>query len=304
MTKSRKRAYAALILTAIIWGAALPIVKLALPHTTPFRWLFYRYLFAAPLSLPILIFYLSKTKPTLKQIFSIALLELLGTTLVLSVLYTGLNHTTALEASLIGATAPLFIVLGGVLFLREKEEKHEWFGLILALAGTLLITIGPLFTGNNSTTGFSLLGNGLILLQNILWASYLIIAKKVYKKVPKLLVTSISFWVGLTSFFVLSSITDPTPMLESLSTPIVLMSALYMATFGSIIALTLYMFGQNLIEASEATLFTYLQPVVAIPLSIILLKESITPTTIVAISILTAGVYLAEKRPHTSGKKS
>ena len=289
---ARKKAYLALLLNAVLWGIAPPLAKLALAHTSPFHWLFYRFLFAAIISLPLLIWLLLKHRPQLKQILLIIGLELIGTTAVLSTFYLGLELTTATETALISQAAPIFVILGGILFLREREEKHEWIGLTLAIAGTTVLTLEPI------TTNASPWGNLLILTQDLLWAGYLIAAKRLYRPISKLLVSSISFWVGLVTFFPLTFLEAPASSLfTDLTIPIVLTSSLYMATFGSIIAATLYIYGQNLIEASEATLFTYLQPLISLPLAAFWLKDRLTPTTIISGLVIAVGVYLAERRP-------
>ena len=297
MNKNRKKAYLALSINVIVWGAALPLVKLALDFTSPYRYMFYRYLIVVPLTLPILIYLLYKHKPKIKKIFEIIAMELVGTTLVLAILYEGVARTTAINASLISSTAPLFVILGGILFLKEREEKREWIGFALALFGTLIITVGPIIQNGGLLNKSSLIGNGLILIQNVIWAVYLIIAKKRYKNVPKLLVVTISFWVGLITFWVLSLATSNTPILSDLTVPVVRNVAMYMAIFGSLIGLTLYLYGQNLIEASEAVLFTYLNPLIAVPLSIYLLGDTLNPLSIIGIIFIVLGVYLAEIRP-------
>lgn len=68
-----------------------------------------------------------------------------------------------------------------------------------------------------------------------------------------------------------------------------------MAIPGSILGLTLYLYGQDKIEASEASLFTYLQPAFAIPASILLLSESISLLELLATGIIITGVIIAEK---------
>ena len=108
----------ALLLNAVIWGASLPIVKPALEFVSPFQYLFYRYLIAAPLATPLLVILLKKHKSTLKKLFGIISLELLGVTGALSFLYQGLNRTSSLEATLLANAAPVFIIIGGILFLK------------------------------------------------------------------------------------------------------------------------------------------------------------------------------------------
>ena len=296
MNNKRKKAFIALGLNVIIWGAAAPLVKWALPFTTPYRWLFYRYLIAAPLTFPIIIYYLIKSKKLIKKIFTIILLELIGTTVVLTILYEGLSRTSAIDASLISTSGPIFVIVGGIIFLKEKEEKREWIGLFVALFGSIIISIEPLFLKSNIAGDSSFIGNSLIFLQNIVWAIYLIIIKKVYKDIPKIFIGAISFSVGLVSFYVLSLITSDVPLLFDLLVPQVTISVVYMGILGSIVGLTLYLYGHDLIEASEAVLFTYLQPIITIPIAYMLLGDKLTIYSFIGILFIAFGVYLAEIR--------
>ena len=52
---------------------------------------------------------------------------------------TSLAYTTAANATLLGNTAPLWVALGAWLIFREKLSGSFWFGLLLALAGAVLI---------------------------------------------------------------------------------------------------------------------------------------------------------------------
>ncbi|MBD3250274.1 MAG: EamA family transporter [Candidatus Pacebacteria bacterium] len=311
----RIQSYLYLLINTVCWGAALIVVKPALSFTTPFRFLFYRYLLASFLSLPILFSFVKQKKFQKKlsagQLAKIFSLELLGTTLALSLLYLGLARTSAIEASLLATTTPIFITLAGIFLLKERQEKHEWLGLLLSFVGTVVLVFNPILT--NSTQfklTFSLAGNLLILTQNLTIALYYVLAKKAYHQLPKLLVTSLSFWVGLITFFFLSLSQlnfDPPllwqAVLHDWQQSSVTLASLYMATFGSIIGLTAYIKGQEKIEASEASLFTYLQPLVYLPLGFVLLNEKINPWQITSLLIILLGVVMAEKRISKQTKK-
>jgi len=292
----RTKAYLALLTTALIWGAALPIIKPSLSVISPFQFLYFRYLIAAPLTLPVLIYFLIKLKPKLKTILEIILLELFGAPLALSILYLGLAKTSALEASLITATSPVLITLGGIIFLKEKEEKLEWLGLGLSFLGTLFLVLQPLLNQQSLTTKFSLSGNLLVLIYSLSIAAYYLLAKKHYLGVPKLMVTSISYFVSFIAFYFFLSLTHQSNSVQLLKIPSVAIAAIYMGIFGSIIALTTRIYGQDLIEASEASLFTYLQGVIAIPVAFLLLNEVPTVFQIIAIIIISCGVFIAESR--------
>lgn len=305
-TKKRLVAYGFLLLNTICWGASLIAVKPSLEFTTPYRFLLYRYVIAAVLSIGFVHSYWPTIKHKSQTIWTIVWMELIGLTLTLALLYIGLDKTTALEASFISTTNPIFITLAGIIFLRERQEKREWQGLALTFLGTALLTLEPWFGSQNqintTSSNQTLWGNLLIVGQNITATVYFILAKSRYKGLPKLFVAGVSFWVGLFSFLGLSlmevqfSLTQLwTAIISDWSHPAVWIASIYMAVFGSIIGLTAYIQGQENVEASEASLFWYLQPLVYIPLGVLALKEVITPWQIVALILVGIGVWWAQK---------
>lgn len=293
-----------MLLNTLIWGAALVVVKPSLEITTPFRFLLYRYFLAAFFTLPVLWHYRKLLQKKLIKIATITgLLELLGTTAALALLYLGLEHTSAIEAGLLTMTQPLLITFAGVWFFREKETKTELLGLLIALVGTTLLVALPLLLSNQQLEEISLLGNLFVLASVLVNMFYFPLARKHYKQFPKLLIASLSFWIGLVSFLVLSAVevqfSGPallTAIQMDLAVPTVWLAAGYMALLGSIVALTAYIRAQDTLESSEASLFTYLQPLVYIPLGIWLLNESIVPLQILALKLIGLGVFIAEKR--------
>ena len=300
----RLQSYLFMIISTIAWGAFLPIVKLGFNDSdiTPFRFLFYRFCLAGVLSIPIVVYYWKRIKRKWQTLKTIVLLELVETSLALSCLYIGLSQISALEANIIATSAPLFIIFGGIIFLKERQDRHEWLGLIFAFFGTILITLEPMWHGDGSLMN-SLGGNLLIIAHNILNAIYFLLAKKRYHKIPKLFVSSISFYVGIVTFAILSIVELQfnlnlwrSSIIHDLSSSMVWGVVIYGAVFGSIIGLTAYIKGQDGIEASAASLFTYLQPAIYIPLGYFLLQESASKLQIIALLVIIFGVYLASRR--------
>jgi drug/metabolite transporter (DMT)-like permease len=308
LSPSRLQAYLYLLLNTLLWGAALIIVKPAFDTTTPFRFLFYRFLLASVLCIPILVHFYKKGLISFKVIRTVTLVELIGTTLNLGLLYLGVARTSAIEASLITTTAPIFTILLGIFLLKERQEKREWLGLVLSFGGMILLTLLPALTHGAISYHLSLLGNLLIIGANIAESTYYITAKKAYKKLPKLMIASIGFVVGAISFGFLSlwevgwsTTTLITDARVELSTVNVLIPVVYMAVFGSIIALTAYIKGQDIIEASEASLFRYLQPAVYLPLGVIFLKEPVYPLQLVGLVLILLGVFVAQLKKGRRG---
>ncbi|MEI8232756.1 MAG: DMT family transporter [bacterium] len=295
MTTKRKLAYLALTANAIIWGAAFPIVKPVFDVLSPTQYLYFRFLVAGVVSLPIFLYFYIKSHPKTSEVIKILLFETLGTVLPLLILYEGLDRTSALEASLIGATGPIFVVLGGIWFLHERESKREWQGLALSLLGSLILVIAPIFVQGLDTPSGTV-GNLYILGYNLLYAVYAVIAKKLYKTKPILYLGSLVYLVTALVYGLILSYGHALPSLSLLTTSQVLIPVLYMAIPGGILAFALYLYAQSKIEVSEANLFTYLNGVVAIPAAYLLLGEKPSPITFLAIAIIAYGVYRAEIR--------
>lgn len=295
MSKSRRLAYLALLYNSLVWGAAFPIVKPVFDFLTPLQYLYLRYLLAGILSLPIFIYFYIKKQPKVSKIIKPLLIELMGLAIPIIILYEGLNRTSALEASLIGATGPLFVILGGIIFLRERESKREWQGLALSLLGSLILIFEPVWNGHGYI-GSDISGNLLILGYNVIWAVYAVVAKKAYKTKPPLTQISLTFLGTALIHGVILATQNQLPSYELLAINHVLLPILYMAIPAGIIPNMLYLYAASRIEVSEANLFTYLHGVVAIPAAFFLLGETPSLTTLVAIFIIAYGVYRAETR--------
>jgi drug/metabolite transporter (DMT)-like permease len=298
MNKKRLKAYGLLLLTAALWGWSAPIVKYTLNFITPEGFLFYRFWLVSLLFLIPFLISLKKKPTAPRELVKLFLIGLLGGPITLLLIFWGADRTTSLNASLIVAMAPVFIVLTGALFLKEKVNRREQIGLIIAFSGTVLTVIQPLLSGNVFAQQH-LKGNLIIFIHNFVWTAYALLIKKESKKYSPLVLTAMTFFSGvlvLSPLYLCQRALLPTrPLFEIQSQAV--FGVLYMSFFGSIIAYTTYNWGVSLIEASEATLFTYLQPVFAAPLSFFWLKETITPLFLLGAFLIAIGVFRTEYRP-------
>jgi len=287
-SKNRILAYTFLLLNTALWGFAAPIIKHSLNFVSPSLFLFYRYIIAGIIFLPIFLIYKARTHHRIDHVKTL-IIALLGTPLCLLPLFYGLNQTTSIEASILESSSPIFTILMCLIFLKETIKPKEWRGLILALIGTFVIAFEPFLTGNNHVQ-LSVQGNLLIILSNIIWTVFLLLSKKI--KTNPVFLTFYSFIISIPFFYFIA-------LRESQSfalSPEALPGILYMAVGGSIIAFWAYQEGQKRIEASEAAVFTYLKPAFSIPLSILWLKESFSPVAIFATILIIVGVFISEKR--------
>jgi drug/metabolite transporter (DMT)-like permease len=298
----RSKAYALLLLNTILWGFSPPIIKQALNFITPSQLLFGRYVLASLIFLPIYFLTRKKSGLEIRNLKLVILLALLGTPLTLIPLYEGIKLTTSIEAAILTATTPILVILGGYLFLKEKVSRNEKLGVAAALAGTLLLAFEPLLS-NGSGFRFSLLGNFLILASNLIWVAFLLLIKKL--KTDASQISLVSYLVSIPVFALLIFLESPSisNLKYQISNGNAIFSIIYMAIFGSIIAFWAYTKGQEYIEAGEASVFTYLQPVFTFPLAFFWLGETISRIGLIACLLIALGVYFSEYHSRSPKKQ-
>jgi drug/metabolite transporter (DMT)-like permease len=294
----RTKAFIAFTFSSLIFGATLPLVKPALDYITPQQFLFLRYIIAFLTLTPILIITRKIHPIPAKARIPLIILELSSIGILL-IVYAALNLTTSLTAALILSTRPLFTTVASILLLKEHETKMEFFGLMIAVIGTTLIITAPYANSQSSLVSLdypALIGSGLIIITNFIAALITVGIKKTYTDIPNFSITFHHLALGALSLGLLLILTGGLPSLLVLSLPQVALPILYMAIFGSIIGLTLNFYGLSRLDASKATLFSYLQPLVYIPLGVLWLHESINELQIIGLIFTILGFLIAESR--------
>ncbi len=305
MTSHRKRAYIYLILVALIWGAAGPIIKFTLGGIDPLPFLAYRFAisgFFAILYFSISGFKLPKPKSSLLWVIGYGLLAF---TIALVALFTGLDKSTVLDLALIATIGPLIVTFGGAIIYHDHITHREKIGIFIVLIGALINSIAPfLFRGSNTR----LTGNLFIFIYLLADVSAVLLAKRaVQNKIPAATLTNMGFIVGALTIIPLALILHGSNVLlySIISLPLKYhLGVWYMALLSGTVAYYLYIRGQKSIEVSEATLFSYLQPVFAVPLAVFWLGESITATFIVGAILIATGIIIAEYKKKSSKFKT
>lgn len=303
MSKKRLTAYLLLILTSIIWGIAGPVIKHTLQFIPPFTFLFWRFLLASIIFLPFFLLCARKEKETLKTLLPIVPIGFLGIPFCLSFVFLGFERTSALDGTILLALAPIFIVLAGVFFLKEKVTKIEAAGLAIAIAGSVVMVSQPLLEGG-AFAQRNLTGNLLIIISDLIWTVYVVLSKVEFKKHSPFIITAVSFFTGLVAIFPLALIETKQLFAISNMPSAALPGLLYMVILSSVLAYFAFESGLRLIEASETTLFAYLQPIFAAPVAILWLGEKITSPFLLGAAIVAIGIFLSEfRRPRVASKQ-
>lgn len=291
-----QKAFLALIIANIIWGAAAPIFKLSLENIPPFILAFLRFFLG---SIILFIFLHKRIKPpsfTQKDTQLLLVNAIAGITFNISLFFIGLKMTLSINAPVIASAAPILTLFFALLFLKESFVFKKFLGMVLGTMGILVIVLEPLLT--KGVDG-SLLGNILLVGATISAVIGTISGKKLTEKFDPFIITFWSFVIGAISFL-------PLALWEYLQHP-GLVSQLdwrgyagiaFGSIFSSAFAYMLYNWGLSKISATDTAIFTYIDPVVGSVLAVFLLHEPITGFFILGSILIFTGIFLAEGHLH------
>jgi len=222
---------------------------------------------------------------------NIFLAAFFGTNLNLAFFFFGLEHSQAINASVLVSTAPIFTLAAGHYFLKEKFSLKLILGSLLSLLGTIVIVGIPAFHLGLP----SMLGNLSLIASSLAWVGHEIYAKKILQKYDPLVVSFYTMAIGAIIFLPVSGMELSTnPAWYSHISTNGLLGLLYGIIFASFIAYSLWQKGLSALSAGEASLVFYLLPLFGIIFSIILLHEKFNPILIVGSAIILLGIVLAE----------
>lgn len=295
MNPVRKRAYIELLIVSLIWGMASPVIKYTLGGFSPAVFLTYRFFISSIIAVFFFIFFGLKLPKNPKILGILIFNGFLLSTVSLGLLFLGTEKTTSIDSNLISAMAPITIIVAGVFFLKERVTRKESVGILIALSGTLLTIIEPVL---KSKIGFAGLEGNLLVFASVIVATVTaVLAKRLLREgVDATTATNLSFIIGfltLLPFTLPQILNSKFQILTSIPFSYHL-GVLYMAVLSGTLAYILWHRAEKSIEISEVGLFAYLYPLFGIPLSILWLKEKVTPLFAIGLFIIAIGVAIAE----------
>jgi drug/metabolite transporter (DMT)-like permease len=198
-------------------------------------------------------------------------------------------------AALVVATVPLWMTLFDWLFAGGRRPgRRTTLGLVLGFAGIGLL-IGPrLFVETTSVSPASWL---ILFLAPILWSVGSLYSRRAL--LPENTFMSTALEMLLAGFLLLLAglVTGEGQQLDVASiAPRSLLAMLYLTIFGSIVALTAYVWLLKNVDAARVATYTYVNPIIAVFLGWLLLSEAISAQMLGAVAIIVFAVLLITMR--------
>jgi drug/metabolite transporter (DMT)-like permease len=288
---NNKKAYLALTITSVVWGTTWVASKMGIAHLPAFELASIRQFMGG--SIYVIFFLLMGEKiPTLKQFAWLLPMAFLMFVSSNGIATYGLQFITSGLAALIAALYPLSVVLIERYYFKAiKITPQTLLGLFLGLLGILFIFYKDSLQMHGT---HYLLGVGLSLFAMITWSVGSIIMSR--NKINMNAYYSIG-WQMLISAFTMGLIT----LFSGKYVPIHEIPAktwgilAYMVMGGSVLAFVSFIYSMKHLKPAIASLYAYINPIVAIWVGSLLLDEKITLNNIIGTCSTLIGVYLVNK---------
>ncbi|KAA9001975.1 DMT family transporter [Affinibrenneria salicis] len=292
------RIYAKLMLSAFFWGGSAIAGKYALQDYSPALVTFARFFIAA-----LIVFLLVNTKKTLltvglKQHLQLFIIALAGVSLCYYFYFRGLLLSSAFNAGIIEATTPLLTLLIAALCGMERLTLRQLSGLLIAWLG-----VGVTMTNGDwrrlAGDGYNV-GDLLLLVSTLCFGVYNILTRRWQMAIPDRVFMFWFFFYGsmaLLPWLIGEAWRQPAAFSPRAALqPLPLLSILFMAAGGSVIAYLFFNQGIRAIGASAAAAFINLVPFVTVFLSVCLLGERVGIFQWTGAVTILVGVLVASQR--------
>lgn len=291
-----QKAFLALVVANIIWGAAAPIFKLSLENIPPFTLAFWRFFLGAFILLPFAWKHMDLKLKSRKDAVLLFLYGFLGITVNIMFFFWGLQLTYSINSPVISSAQPILTLLFAMFFLREKFYLKKFIGMVLGTVGIIVIVIEPLLL--KGVDG-SIIGNIFLVIATFAAVGQTIAGKKIINKYNPWAFTVWAFAIGAASFLPLAAYEFiKIPHLYSMLDWRGYLGVAWGAIFSSAAGYGLFAWGLSKISATDASIFSYVDPVVGTVLGYFLLHEPITGPFIIGSILIFGGIFVAEGRIH------
>jgi len=286
--RKRVAAYAGLLVLSVIWGMAFVAIKQADAELSPVNLALIRWFIACACYL-LLIPLLGKPKTKLER-KDIPRMLVIAFSIVAGYhisLYYAEESVSAGVAGILISFGPVLIVVLSALLLNEKPSMRVKLGLPLALAGTVVLSVGTV----NMSDFASFYGPAEVVLSATFYALFSVLSKPLVQKYGA---PPITFWSGLIGTAMMLPLLSQNlvSQLSALSS-IGWASVLYLSVLSTVLGYLLFFTLVSRGAVSRLSIQLFLAPIVSVTGGAVLLGEPVTAFTLVGGGMMLVAVALA-----------
>lgn len=280
------------LMVSIIYGVTFTIAKDVMPEfVKPFGFIVLRVGGSALLFWLVALF-IKVEKIALNDFPRIIASAFFGVALNMLTFFEGLSLTSPIMASVIMVTTPMIVLVLSAIIMKEKILKWKAFGIVLGLAGTVLLILYGKSIGNASN---AMWGNFLVFVNAVSYGFYLIIVKQLMEKY-----NAFSFvkWIYLFGFIMV--LPFGWKQVQEIQWEIIPTSIyakiLFVVVISTFLTYLLNLLSMKELKPTIVAVFIYLQPFFATVFAIGLGKDELSFVKIISATMIFLGVYLVTQK--------
>lgn len=215
--------------------------------------------------------------------------------------YAGMNYTTAANAALFINLSTIWVAILSPKLLGENFSKKKISGILFGIVGIIFVSTNLDFS---VLSRGQLLGDVILLSSGVVWALFMVYNKKFVMSSDSATVQSMT-WVLVITLLSITPFTIVSGSRLFDLTAVAWLAIIYTAIVCWVLPYYLWLEGLKHLSASTSTILLLSEIVVAVILSVFVLKEPITVfSTIGALLIIIAIALVSAKDKQTGGKKA
>lgn len=280
-----------MIVAMAAWGASWTSAKVIAGMAAAEVLVFWRFFMTFISFIPIILWSKENLRLSLK---TLGLIFLSAVFLIVynELFFAGLRYGAAGVGSLLVTTlSPMFTFLLSACLFGRKVGKKDLFGILLGLAGGVII----LDLGHHTPGDLVKSGNLLFLLGAMVWAALTVTSQKAQGKEVSTFVYSFYLY-GFASILDLGLALRYPVFKVFQYPPVFWWNVFYLAVFSTTFANSIYFLGSRRLGAGPTSVFMYLVPVFAVFVSWQLLNEIPKMSTLLGGILAMVAVYLVNRR--------
>lgn len=238
----------------------------------------------------ILSLFRPKEKVELKDYPKLFAASFIGFFLVQASFLMAIPEATPMTCSILSALTPVYTMFIAALTIKEPVTWKKAGGVVLSFCGIVWLILSS-STGDGGTQTTSMKGVLFMLINGLSFAVYLGVFKPLISKYS---VVTYMKWIFLFSFLISMPFAGKELATFDYSslTGILVIDLLILVVCATFMSYFLISFGQKFVRPTMVSLYSYMQPIMAIAISIAVGMDTLTLPKVVAVMIVFGGVLL------------
>lgn len=283
-------AFVAILVAVVLWGLAPVATRYLVLNADPLGVLGIRFALCSLCYLPVLPWLrLGTAEWSRRSLWLLAACGIIGVVGYNVPMTLGIRDVHAGFAGILLSTEPLWIALLSVAVLKHRLTAPLAWGLAVAFAGVVTLSVGNGLTVSTSMFG----GAALVLLGAFMWGAYSVAVGPLVRRYGALRVSAVTMWIGTVPLLAICTA-------GMLSTSLDGFGWLVLFLYGlgpNLVGMLLWNYGLSRVPGPQAGLLLNLYPVVSVAGGVLLLDEPLTLTTLVGGLIVLVGLLLSQDNP-------